>query len=167
MFGRFACMADELHFVRFRARLRHVFCPPIHSIPLHLLHPPTAFLYFSFKGFKGALSARRGRVANAPFLACLSSDLGGVWSFRMHGRRASLGEFPSYVAPRFLSTCPLHSTPPTAFLYFSFKGFKGALSAWRGRVANAPFLACLSSDLGGVWSFRMHGRRASLCEFPS
>ena len=163
MFGRFACMADGFHFVSLQARLRHVFLStyPIHSTP------PTALLYFSFKGFKGALSAWRGRVANAPFLACLSSDLVGVWSFRMHGRRASLCEFASEVAPRFLSTYPIHSTPPTALLYFSFKGFKGALSARRGRVANAPFLACLSSDLGGVWSFRMHGRRASLCEFAS
>ena len=45
VFGRFACMADELHFVSFPARLRHVFC--------HLSTPPTALLYFSFKGFKG------------------------------------------------------------------------------------------------------------------
>ena len=159
-------MADEFHFVSLQARLRNVFLStyPIHSTP------PTALLYFSFKGFKGALSAWRGRVANAPFLACLSSDLVGVWSFRMHGRRASLCEFGKLGCATFfvhLSTCPLHSTPPTAFLYFSFKGFKGALSARRGRVANAPFLACLSSDLGGVWSFRMHGRRVSLCEFAS
>ena len=40
------------------ARLRHVCC-----------HLPGAF-YFSFNGFKGALSAQCGWVANATFLAC-------------------------------------------------------------------------------------------------
>ena len=50
---------------------------------------PIAAIYFSLEGFKGALSAACGRVANVPFLACLSSDLGGVWLFRIRCRRAS------------------------------------------------------------------------------
>ena len=72
-------------FVFVQVRLRHVFCPP------------TAVLsgLFSFNGFEGAVSAPCGRVANAPFLACLSSDLGGVWPFRIRCRRAS-----------FVSLCP-------------------------------------------------------------
>ena len=41
-----------------QAWLRHGFCPP------------TAAISFSLEGFKGALSAPCGRVANAPFLAC-------------------------------------------------------------------------------------------------
>ena len=41
-----------------QAWLRHGFCPP------------TAAIYFSLEGFKGALSAPCGRVANVPFLAC-------------------------------------------------------------------------------------------------
>ena len=189
-----------------QAWLRHGFCPP------------TAAIYFSLEGFKGALSAPCGRVANAPFLACLSSDLGGVWLFRIRCRRASFCLCPGLVASRFLSTycghllllrgfqrCPFGTVwkgceravfglpelrfrwclavsdplptsfifafvqawlrhgfcPPTAAIYFSLEGFKGALSAPRGRVANAPFLACLSSDLGGVWLFRIRCRRAS------
>ena len=60
-----------------QAWLRHGFCPP------------TAAIYFSLEGFKGALSAACGRVANAPFLACMSSDLGGVWLFRIRCRQAS------------------------------------------------------------------------------
>ena len=60
-----------------QVRLRYGFCLPI------------AAIYFSLEGFKGALSAPCGRVANAPFLACLSSDLGGVWPFRIRCRRAS------------------------------------------------------------------------------
>ena len=118
-----------------QAWLRHGFCPP------------TAAIYFSLEGFKGALSAPCGRVANAPFLACLSSDLGGVWLFRIRCRRASF--------------LPLSRLGSTAAIYFSLEGFKGALSAACGRVANAPFLACLSSDLGGVWLFRIRCRRAS------
>ena len=91
-----------------QAWLRHGFCPP------------TAAIYFSLEGFKGALSAPCGRVANAPFLACLSSDLGGVWLFRIRCRRAS------YFA--FVQAWLRHGfCPPTAAIYFSLEGFKGAL----------------------------------------
>ena len=89
-----------------QAWLRHGFCPP------------TAAIYFSLEGFKGALSAPCGRVANAPFLACLSSDLGGVWLFRIRCRRAS-----------FLPLSRLPSPSKTPYLRFSlfkvcfFKGF--------------------------------------------
>ena len=182
-----------------QAWLRHGFCPP------------TAAIYFSLEGFKGALSAPCGRVANAPFLACLSSDLGGVWLLRSVADELHFCLCPGLVASRFLSTycrgfqrCPFGTVwkgceravfglpelgfrwclavsdplptsfifafvqawlrhgfcPPTAANYFSLEGFKGALSA-PCRVANAPFLACLSSDLGGVWLFRIRCRRAS------
>ena len=56
----------------------------------------------SFHGFEAAVSAACGRVANALFLACLSSDLGGVWPFRIRGQRAS-----------FLSLCRLGCLPAT------------------------------------------------------
>ena len=75
-------------------------------------------------------------------MACLSSALGGVWPF---------------------------SDPwPTSFIFVSvqvrlltcygplpvpFNGFEAAVSAPCGRVANALFVACRSSALGGVWPF--------------
>ena len=104
----------------------------------------------SFNGFKGASSAPCGRVAKAPFAACLRSDVGGVWPFRIRCRRAS-----------FFSRLRDVFGPHGALIYFSFKGFKGALPARCGRVASAPFLGCLSSELGGVWLFRIRCRRAS------
>ena len=102
-----------------------------------------------FNGFEAAVSAPCGRVANALFVACLSSALGGVWPF---------------------------SDPwPTSFIFVSvqvrlltcygplpvfFNGFEAAVSAPCGRVANALFVACRSSALGGVWPFRIRGQRA-------
>ena len=50
------------------------------------------------------------------------------------------------------------------YLRFFFYGFEAAVSAPCGRVANAPFLACLSSACSGVWPFRIRCQRASfLC----
>ena len=49
-------------------------------------------------------------------------------------------------------------------LYLCFFGFEAAVSAPCGRVANASFLACLSSACSGVWPFRIRCQRASfLC----
>ena len=184
-----------------QAWLRHGFCPP------------TAAIYFSLEGFKGALSAACGRVANAPFLACLSSDplptsfiFAFVQAWLRHGfcpptaaiyfslegfkmfqrcpfgsvwkgcERAVFGlpelgfrwclavsdPLPTSFIFAFVQAWLRHGfCPPTAAIYFSLEGFKGALSAACGRVANAPLLACLSSDLGGVWLFRIRCRRAS------
>ena len=44
----------------------------------YLLYGP---LPLPFNGFEAAVSAPCGRVANALFVACLSSALGGVWPF--------------------------------------------------------------------------------------
>ena len=74
------------------------------------------------------------------FWAGLGSDLGGVWLFRMHCR------------------CAYVFCPATALLSFSCNGFEEDVSDPCGRAANASFWACLSSDLGGVWLFRMHCR---------
>ena len=41
----------------------------------------------SFNGFEAAVSAACGRVANALFVACRSSALGGVWPFRIRCQR--------------------------------------------------------------------------------
>ena len=103
----------------------------------------------SFNGFEAAVSAPCGRVANALFVACRSSALGGVWPFRIRGQRAS---FLSHVQVRLL-TC--YGPLPV-----SFNGFEAAVSAPCGRVATALFVACRSSALGGVWPFRIRGQRA-------
>ena len=77
VFGLFASVADELHLCLFvQARLRHAFCPSTAVFILVYLYLSTC-LYLSFHGFEGAVSAPCGRVANVPFWACLSSDLGG------------------------------------------------------------------------------------------
>ena len=76
----------------------------------HLLR---SFTCLSFNGFEGAVSAPCGRVANAPFLACLSSDLGGVWPFRI---RCRLFVFV-LVRLRHVFCPPI--CPPTAVLYLS------------------------------------------------
>ena len=58
------CMPLSIHGIHIiHARLRHVCC-----------HLPGAF-YFSFNGFKSALSAQCGRVAKATFLACWGSPV--------------------------------------------------------------------------------------------
>ena len=81
-------------------------------------------------------------VANASFLGC--SELGFRWCLAF-----------SHALPmrlRFLSS-------DCAALSFSFNGFEADVSDPCGRAANASFLGyCLSSDLGGVWLFRMHCR---------
>ena len=77
--------------------------------------------------------------------------------------------------------CLAFSDPlPTSFIFVSvqvigclsatvlylcfFYGFEAAVSAPCGRVANASFLACLSSACSGVWPFRIRCQRASfLC----
>ena len=98
-------------------------------------------------GFEAAVSAPCGRVANAPFLACLSSACSGVWPFRIRCQRAS-----------FLCLRRLGCLLATVLYLGFFYGFEAAVSAPCGRVANAPFLACLSSAC--VWPFRTRRRRA-------
>ena len=117
-------------------------------------------LPLSFNGFEAAVSAACGRVANALFVACRSSALGGVWPFRIRCQRAS------FLSLRRLGCATFFARLRRSFLV-SFHGFEGAVSAPCGRVANAPFLACLSSDFGGVWPFRIRCRRASfVCLCP-
>ena len=65
VFGLFGSVAHELHFC-VCAGYRLLIC-----------------------GFEAAVSAPCGRVANASFLACLSSACSGVWPFRIRCQRAS------------------------------------------------------------------------------
>ena len=74
-FGLFGSVAHELHFC-VCAGYRLLIC--YDPLPV-----------FFFYGFEAAVSAPCGRVANAPFLACLSSACSGVWPFRIRCQRAS------------------------------------------------------------------------------
>ena len=68
----------------------------------------------------------------------------------------------------FLSLCRFGCYTCYGPLPLPFNGFEAAVSAPCGRVANALFVACRSSALGGVWPFRIRGQRASflsLCRF--
>ena len=80
------------------------------------------------------------------FLLRLSSDLGGVWLFRIHCQEAAvlrlsrLGCVTFFVYVLGLSSSPKAPLRPRA---------------------KDRFLPRLSSDLGGVWLFRIHGRGAA------
>ena len=73
--GFFASVATQLHFC-LCAQVRWLTC--YGTLPL------------CFDGFEAAVSAACGRVANARFLLRLSSDLGGVWLFRIHCPEAAV-----------------------------------------------------------------------------
>ena len=75
VFGLFGSVAHELHFC-VCAGYRLLIC--YDPLPV-----------FFFYGFEAAVSAPCGRVANASFLACLSSACSGVWPFRIRCQRAS------------------------------------------------------------------------------
>ena len=118
-----------------QARLRHVF------------GLRTGALFFSFRGSKGATS----HPCNNHFLLRLSSDLGGVWLFRIHCQEAAvlclsrLGCVTFLVYVLGLSSSPL-----------------GVPKVPLRTPANDHFLLRLSSDLGGVWLFRIHCQEAAV-----
>ena len=85
------------------------------------------------------------QLVNDRFLPCLSSDLGGVWPFRIHCpealvlRLSRLGCVTFFVYVLGLSSSPL-GVPKVPFR----------------QLVKDRFLPCLSSDLAGVWPFRIH-----------
>ena len=89
--------------------------------------------------------------ANDRFLPRLSSDLGGVWLFRIHCQEAAvlrlskLGCVTFFVYVLGLSSSPL-----------------GVPKVPLRTPANDRFLPRLSSDLGGVWLFRIHCQEAAV-----
>ena len=107
------------------------------------------------------------------FLLWLSSDFGGVWLFRMHGGKAAFSACPGQVAPYFGSMS--RRIYVVGLFSFFCKGFlrTGALFLFLG-IPKVPFwtrrmycfLLWLSSDLGGVWLFRMHGGKAAFSACP-
>ena len=89
--------------------------------------------------------------ANDRFLPRMSSDLGGVWLFRIHCQEAAvlrlskLGCVTFFVYVLGLSSSPL-----------------GVPKVPLRTPANDRFLLRLSSDLGGVWLFRIHCQEAAV-----
>ena len=121
-----------------QAWLRHGFCPPI--------CPPTAVLYLSVLTVsKVQFQQRVEGLRTHRFLPCLSSDLGGVWLFRIRCRRASFLPLSRLGCVTVFAHLFAHCGP----LPVCFNGFEGAVSAPCGRVASAPFFAL--PELGFRW----------------
>ena len=89
------------------------------------------------------------------FLLCRSSVLGGVWLFRMRCRGAAFSASPGSAAPCVLS-----------MYWGAFLLLRGFQRCRSGPAAGTFFLLCLSSDLSGVWLFRMHCRGAAFSASP-
>ena len=146
VFGFFACIAEELDFC---------LCPG--WVAPRFLSSDCAALSFSFNGFEEDVSDPCGRVANASFLGL--SELGFRWCLAFsHALPMSLIFVFVQAGLRMHCRCAYVFCPATALLSFSGNGFEEDVSDPCGRAANASFWACLSSDLGGVWLFRMHCR---------
>ena len=109
----------------------------------------------SFLLLRGFQRCRFGPAAGTFFLLCLSSDLSGVWLFRMHCRGAAFSASPGSAAPCFLS-----------MYWGSFLLLRGFQRCRFGPAAGTVFLLCLSSDLSGVWLFRMRCRGAAFSASP-
>ena len=173
--GRYVNPADELHFCLcpgwclavsdplptsfifafVQVRLPHVFCLPT--------CPPTAVLYLSVLTVsKVQFQHRVEGLRTHRFLAGLSSALGGVWLFRIRCRRASFLPLSRLGCPTFFAYLLAHLLRSFNVLYLSV--LTVSMVQFQHRVAGLRthrFLACLSSDLGGVWPFRIRCRRAS------
>ena len=118
-----------------QARLRHVFCLR------------TGAFFFSFRGSKGPLRP----LATDRFLLRLSSDLGGVWLFRIHCPEAAVLPLSRLgCVTFFLYVVGLSSSP------------LGVPKVPLRPLAKDRFLLRLSSDLGGVWLFRIHCPEAAV-----
>ena len=111
------------------ARLRHVFC----------LRPGALFFPL------GVPKVPLRQLVHDRFLPCLSSDLGGVWPFRIHCPKAPvlrlsrLGCVTFFVYVLGLSSSPLR-VPKVPLR----------------QLVHDRFLPCLSSALAGVRPFRIH-----------
>ena len=90
-------------------------------------------------------------LATDRFLPCLSSDLGGVWLFRIHCRKAALVRLSRLGCLTF-------------FVYvlglFSFP--LGVPKVPLRPLGNDSSLPCLSPDLDGVQLFRIHCQAAAV-----
>ena len=112
------------------ARSRHVFCLRTIGLSSSPLRVPKVPLR---------------QLVNDRFLPCLSSDLGGVWPFRIHCPEAPVLRLSRLCCITFfvyvlgLSSSPL-----------------GVSKVPLRQLVHDRFLPCLSSDLGGVWPFRIH-----------
>ena len=89
--------------------------------------------------------------ANDHFLLRLSSDLGGVWLFRIHCQEAAVLRLSRLGCAMFLVYVLGLSSSPL-----------GVPKVPLRTPANDHFLLRLSSDLGGVWLFRIHCQEAAV-----
>ena len=128
--------------------LFRIHCPEAAVLPLSRLGCVTFFVYvLGLSSFPVPLRP----LANDRFLLRLSSDLGGVWLFRIHCPEAAvlplsrLGCVTFFVYVLGLSSVPL-----------------GVPKVPLRPLANDRFLLRLSSDLGGVWLFRIHCPEAAV-----
>ena len=104
VFGCFACMAEKLRFRLVQARLRYVL-----DLCLYVYTSWGSFLFFlgvytywcSFLVLREIPKVPFWTRRMKCFLLWLSSDLGGVWLFRMHGGKAAFWACPGSVAPYF------------------------------------------------------------------
>ena len=127
--------------------LFRIHCPEAAVLPLSRLGCVTFFVYvLGLSSFPvGVPKVPLQPLANDRFLLRLSSDLGGVWLFRIHCPEAAvlplsrLGCVTFFVYVLGLSSVPL-----------------GVPKVPLRPLANDRFLLRLSSDLGGVWLFRIH-----------
>ena len=88
------------------------------------------------------------------FLRCLRSDLGGAWLFRIHCRGAAFSACPGYVAPCFWSR------------YWGSFLLRGFQRCCFGPAECIVLAVPISSDLGGVWLFRIPCRGAAFSACP-
>ena len=166
VFGFFACIAEELDFC---------LCPG--WVAPRFLSSDCAALSFSFNGFEEDVSDPRGRVANASFLGL--SELGFRWClafshalpmslifvFVQAGLRYVFCTATALLSPSLLTVSKRTFRTRVEGLRtvssFVFSLLTVAKRTFRTRVeglGTPRFWACLSSDLGGVWLFRMHCR---------
>ena len=110
--------------------------------------------------------------ANDRFLLRLSSDLGGVWLFRIHCQEAAALRLSRLGAVSGPQTVPFFASPELGFrwcLAVSHPWPRSCIFALvQARLRHVfwstywgSLLLLLSSDLGGVWLFRIHGRGAA------
>ena len=133
--------------------LFRIHCPEAAVLPLSRLGCVTFFVYvLGLSSFPvGVPKVPLRPLANDRFLLRLSSDLGGVWLFRIHCPEAAvlplsrLGCVTFFVYVLGLSSVPL-----------------GVPKVPLRPLANDRFLLRLSSDLGGVWLFRIHCPEAAV-----
>ena len=124
-----------------------IHCPEAPVLRLSRLGCVTFFVYVLGLSSSplGVSKVPLRQLVNDRFLPCPSSDLGGVWPFRIH--------CPEALVLRLSRLCCV-----TFFVYVLGLSSSplGVSKVPLRQLVNDRFLPCPSSDLGGVWPFRIH-----------